>query len=393
MILYFDSYITDIPLHNNFNKLRKIENSVRTKSSAYKFHTRLDVAKYTLASYASYSWSSVVIKYELQDPSLTQEFDNYIYELFPNAIVFHKRSDCQEEYAKSIKILEDLSDEWIFYAPNNDHVLINNDEHYISELIRIANQFKSAYNNKISIVYSHFSESICSIKNGHLINRVYDYNTKFVNEFENCFVNYFSTGKLDSIQILHIDLMKTWFLDTNFRKKRLIRAECLLPDITPPGQIVITPKKELCKHYDGYMHTIYSGSLIYLSPEKIPPMFIPDGFFTSTIKIIYGNSEYREGWVNINPTKKNYSFHDLSTGTDLKINKSSIPNFWKNRISVFETSDNLDNEYCDACFSEELKLLNDPWSEISSLRVKMFTSLYFLRRLRYFFIKLLSKYF
>ena len=50
--------------------------------------------------------------------------------------------------------------------------------------------------------------------------------------------------------------------------------------------IVIVPKSELCRHYDGYLHT-YSIINDFIKASTCPPLFIPNGFFEKKIKIAY----------------------------------------------------------------------------------------------------------
>lgn len=375
MILYFDNYITDQPLHQGWNKVRNIERQVRNGCQTYKTHSRLDIAKYTLASYAQLAWTNVVIKYELQDSSKIEEFDRFILELFPKAIIIHNRSDSQSEYQKSIELLKSLGDEWIFYSPNSDHVFIDVNKNSFDHLIQKANSLKSINRNNISIVYSHFPEVNCASQSGHIINRLYRPDTKIIEEDEYCISQNYPKGNLDSIQILHIDLLQNWFFSNDCGNNKIIRSESLAPFIKPPQQIVITPKHEICRHYDGYMHTIYGGTIIYLSPEKVPPLFIPPGFFDKNIKISYGYDEYREGWVNINPIKNNYSFNDCSNGTDIMCTVEELPLFWQERISQIDINPKADlNEMAEISL-EKKELLSNPWKNIPNFRIQIF--LYF----------------
>jgi hypothetical protein len=381
MILYFDNYITDQPLHQGWNKVRNIERQVRNGCQTYKTHTRLDIAKYTLASYAHLEWTNVLIKYELQDSSKIEEFDHFILELFPKAIILHNRSDSQSEYQKSIELLKSLGDEWIFYSPNSDHVFIDVDKNSFDHLIKKANSLKEINNNYISIVYSHFPEVNCASKKEHIIKRLYRPDTKIIEEDEYSISQNYPKGNLDSIQILHIDLLQNWFFNNDCGNNKIIRSESLAPFIEPPQQIVITPKHEICRHYDGYMHTIYGGRIIYLSPEKVPPLFIPPGFFENNIKVSYGYDEYREGWVNINPLKNNYSFNDRLTGTDIMCTIEELPFFWQERISQVNINPNADLNHMSKISSEKKELLSNPWKYIPKLRVQIFLYFRWYRRI------------
>ena len=102
MILYFDSYITDIPFNKIFVDPNKwIRNSVPT----YAMPNKVDIAKYSLASYAEYPWSHVLIRFTLADTSRNAEFEAYARALFPQAVIMQPNSTNQTEYRKSLAIL------------------------------------------------------------------------------------------------------------------------------------------------------------------------------------------------------------------------------------------------------------------------------------------------
>ena len=73
-----------------------------------------------------------------------------------------------------------------------------------------------------------------------------------------------------------------------------------------------------------------------------PPLFIPEGFFESDIKILYGSDERKSGYVNVNPAARNYSVLD-SDGVDPKCTLEDLPLFWRSRISKIEYGLKLDS--------------------------------------------------
>ncbi|MFH0876803.1 MAG: hypothetical protein V1863_01085, partial [Candidatus Omnitrophota bacterium] len=98
---------------------------IRTSSAKiYKMSDKLDITMYSLASYAVFDWSHVIIKYELADKTKTELFENFIKTLFPKAIVIRGRSDNQQKFKESVALIKKLGDEWVFYAGNNDHPFI-----------------------------------------------------------------------------------------------------------------------------------------------------------------------------------------------------------------------------------------------------------------------------
>jgi hypothetical protein len=131
------------------------------------------------------------------------------------------------------------------------------------------------------------------------------------------------------------------------------------------NQIVISPKKEIFAHFDGYSHTKKYG--YFIPSDLVPPLFIPEGFFKKKIKIAFGYDEYREDWVNINPLKKKYSFRDKINGTDLMINLNEIPLFWKKRISEIDINPNADLELIKKAREHKLSLIKNPWKKKGEL--------------------------
>lgn len=361
MILYFDSYITDIPLKGRDRSLLKED--IRKNCSAYVKQKRLDVAKYVLASYTIYPWSHVLIKYELDEGESKKEFDAYLRKLFPKITIIHKRSADQNEYKESLKELKKLKDPWIFYSPNNDHPLVSSNKNvvsYIDGLLELANKWKKKY-KYVSIMYSHFSEFLNIPVKGNPEHFLHGQKTTILEETPAARVYHTAKDDFSSVQIVHMDQMTQWFSSKNLGDKRVIRAEDTLGTVHLGDQVIIAPKKELCAHFDGYEHMLGHPNEIQI--DLIPPLFIPKGFFTNNIKIAYGYDKYREGWVNINPLAKEYSFRDKKYGTDMKIGLKYIPLFWKSHIKTIDVNKAVDKYRLEQAISINEQIKYNPWNK------------------------------
>lgn len=359
MILYFDNYITDMPLVYSRDKLKE---NIRKKCKAYAMPKKIDIAKYVLASYALYPWSYVLVRYELEDPKNNKDFDRYIKSIFPKAHIIHKRSATQEEYKKSIEILEKQKDNWIFYSPNSDHPMISPDPKiflYIDKLIKKAEKWKKKYKH-VSIMYSHFSEFLNIPIKGNPENFLHGRNTKILEDNDLARVYVAPKGDFASVQITHKDLLKEWFSSVDLGNKRVIRAEDAMGIVEIKDQVVIAPKKEICAHFDGYEHMLGTPNEILI--DRIPPLFIPEGFFENKIKIAYGYDSYREGWVNISPLAKKYSFRDNKNGTDLKICLEDIPFFWKRHIFKIDINKNINKNLLEKAREKNINIKSNPWA-------------------------------
>ena len=380
MILYFDSYITDTPLVRAHR--RELE-EVRRKKSNYKHSQKIEIAKYSLMSYKMYPWSHELIRYELEDKKQIRRFDKFIRSIFPNATIIHERSDSQKDYKKSLELIEKWNDPWIFYAPNNDHPIISSDENirnYIDNLLNLAQKHTKNY-KFVSIMYSHLSEFLNIPEKGTPEHFLHGKGTKIIEENSLAKVYSMPGGDFSSLQITNINLLRKWFASEDLSKKRVIRSEDVKGYVKVKKQLIIVPKKEVCSHYDGYLHMI--GLPNEIPTNKIPPLFIPPGFFENKVKIAYGYEKNRKGWVNINPYASKYSFEDNLSGTDLKLTLDQIPFFWRSHIEKIDVNSNLAGKNVEMIIRKREKILENPWNftiqDFSISTVKYWTKFYIFR--------------
>lgn len=360
MILYWDNYITDTPLYQSFIKAN---DQLRSSNTQYKMPKKIDIAKYTITSYAEIPWTNVIIKFDAEKKEDIDTFSQYALELFPNAEIIQPRSTNQKMFKETVEKIYNLQDDWIFYAGNNDHPLIASDLTHLYKSLEIANKFKQEY-EFVSIFYSHFSEFINAPIIGSPFNVTYASDSHIVkdNDTATCFVRF--NGDNSSIQIVHKDLLRYWFCSHDLGNERIIRAEDVRKFFLTPNQLMIVPKKELCAHFDGYSHSI--GGSTEITPDKVPPLFIPAGFFDNSIRIAYGYPEYREGWVNINPAARDFSFRNQEKGTDLKIGLQDMPLFWRGKIKEVDVNINADFEKIEKGRMEYFQTVRNPWRESKS---------------------------
>ncbi len=352
MILYYDNYIIDSPL---FSDVVKSIRYIRKSESLYKKTSRLNIAKYTLASYKIFPWSKVIIKVDAEKEEEKEDFIKYAREIFPDAEIITHRSDNQKEYCKTIEKICKLDDEWIFFIPNNDHPMITNDISHIYKLIEKGNEYKKKY-KYISIIFTMVSMVGINITD-------YFKDVKIIEDTDVSFVMTKPNGLFFSGQILHRDLLKYIFCSHNFGMMRVTRIEDVQNFITINNQLIISPKKSICDHFDGHSNTY--GTTNQITENQVPPLFIPPGFFQNDIKIAYGYKEYRDGWVNINPAAKYYSFKNKKDGTDLKIGVDDIPLFWKDKISRVDINLDADFEKLRKKRDEVYETYYNPWKKFS----------------------------
>jgi len=319
---------------------------------------KLEILKYSLASYAvAYPWKRVIINVQLDEGYNSEEnknnLKNFIFNEFKNAdlILSDKRNLIQQDWVDTYNL---LNDDIIFYQCNHDHIFIDNSDEYLTELIKL----RDLYKENLTISTSHFPEAIRVSKPGYIDhNEFASTNPNLTYELKNNHIFY--EGKiLDSLIIITKEIYHNWFLEDDWStiqvpkelfssgQIELTRTEGTgvigiggVKDILGSSfikQKIVTPYKELFRHFDGYWHQ-------KISNNQCPAIDIPPGFFEQDIKIRYGYDDYKEGWVNINPKNPNYYAYD-KTGTDYKITLEDLPLVWKNRISIIDSNPDINEE-------------------------------------------------
>ncbi|MCX6769996.1 MAG: hypothetical protein NT051_04945 [Candidatus Micrarchaeota archaeon] len=358
MILYFDNYITNAPL---FKYLYDDLSELRKRAKIYAAPNKLDVTLYTLASYAQYPWSGVLIKYELENKSQNRRFEREVKRLFPKAVIIAERSDSQKKYQEAYRMLEKMDDDWVFYAGNNDHPFVCPDFSMLEKCLAKAKELKRKH-KYVSIWYSHLLEGAALIPRkeyGKLLPELVEHREKtFEDDDLLVYRNYGSAG-LYAIEIANIGFLKHLFYSKDIGDKRVRRTDDFSPEITVKGKITVYPKLPICEHFDGYGNL--STRVGFDVNIVVPPLFIPTGFFEKDIKIAFGYEKYREGWLNINPAKKKYSF-ESKEGTDMKVGLKNLPFFWKGRISKVDISPKIDRGKLEALGNGNYANICYPWT-------------------------------
>ena len=356
MILYFDSFITDVPFNKRFVDPNKW---IRGSALSYAMPSKVDIAKYTLASYALYPWSHVLIRFTLADTNRIAEFENYARELFPQAIILQPNSANQTEYRKSIALMNDWDDDWIWYAPNNDHPIMTADLSIIDTVLAKAKSFTTSH-EYISVMYSHFSEFINMSRRGSPFWAQFGRDTTVVDEDADCITYVQSNGDNTGIQIVNKKLFSYWFDSTDMADATVYRSEDVRKFHTTPDQLIVVPKREIAAHFDGYSHTL--KSLIEIAPDQVPPLIIPAGFFENAIKIKYGFPDYDSAYTNVNPAAPAYAFEGGTKKTDVKSTLETLPLFWHSRISEVIENPQMKKLELDRATKKHTSIVKNPYS-------------------------------
>ena len=338
--------------------------------------SKVDIAMYSLASYAQYPWEHVLIKYEVDNEDDYKILDNYILKLFPFALIFHKRSDSFQSFQESLEIINSLDCNWIFYASNNDQPWIGASAEYVDDLISIADKYQSEY-EFVSIKYTHFSESLSICSKNSPINLLYGRDMKFIEGNNKANVILRMQGDNTGAQIVNKKLLNYWFSSKNYPDNRVIRSEDIRYLYLTTNQLVVIPKEEICAHFDGFPHT--KGTNHEVADYQIPPLLIPKGFFEGKIKLRYGYNDYREGWLNVNPINKYYIFENKD-GVDLKTEFEKLPAFWGDKITEVDINKDLDHNKLEHAIEKNNQIILLYWS-IKNKKLRFGTILFLIRYL------------
>ena len=328
--LFFDVFIEDGPLgvylRGDKGRFKK-EHAIRSATDAYKFQSKFDITRYTLASYATIPWSGVTIRIECDNPKHQSIYDE-LGKLFPTGDIQKTRSDTAKKYLDALLSFDLKNNPWLFFSPNNDHPFIGSIQE-LEAVIDDANKTKERYPNAlVSICYSHFTECQNFFKpTQHEWGAYGDVFPKLLYETDHSYVLELNRLLIDSIHIFQYEDLKRIFSLTK-NSGRVIKLEDTEFYLSNNYKhILVIPKTELCRHYDGYMHLL----------DKVPPLFIPDGFFESKIKASYGYPVRKDGYIHINPLSIAYSYLD-PMGADLRCLQEDLPSFWQSRFLEFDVN-------------------------------------------------------
>ena len=282
----------------------------------YKWDNKLDVYKYSLASLSkAYEWKKAIIYYKLDEGYRHREDElvAFIKSEFKDTelILRNKRNERQSDWVETYKLLDD---ELIWFYCNHDHVYLDYETDYFRKLV---DEFRQLADEPCTLLFSHWSEGL-----------LHACGSSTYTEHDNFIAR--KTLSCESIQIITKKYYETMWCKGDFEEAFLPRSdynEGVHTYTKIPNHLWAVPLKELTRHYDGYAHAHPP-----CKNDKCPVLRIPPGFFENDIKIRYGYEENKDGWVNVNPLKKNFTTCDPN-GTDYKLSPEHLPFFLERKNS------------------------------------------------------------
>jgi hypothetical protein len=107
---------------------------------------------------------------------------------------------------------------------------------------------------------------------------------------------------------------------------------------------------------------------------------MPKNFFKEKFNIYYGFNNIRKNGININPLAKKFSFEDPKNGTDLKIELSKIPYFWKDRIKNIIKNNKISDKELSLKAKYIEKEINNPYKKKNIYVIKLYIKYFNFRR-------------
>ena len=315
MIVFFNCKISDIRL---------------TPQPRYNLRNdnRFDVARYSFASFAPLAplVSKFIFYLEMADGHAGQEAEmqQWLEEVLPKeklSLHWHRCNNIAQWREAAVEI-DAIDDNLIFPAGNEDHIFMDsNTEVFRRGLELISNDPDPA----AVLMTSHYPEGI---RSSHY----------YKGELSACgnYVSY-TFGNNDALRVMKKEFFN-WYLDQVKDPNMLIfRTEHWNNIILPTNKIYI-PTKEQFRHYDGYAH-------VKIGPGVVPPLEIPNGFFTDLgMTIKYGFDVRDNNAVNINPLANALYSADPVNGTDYKFTLDDLPAFWRPHIRQCIKAPYIDND-------------------------------------------------
>ena len=322
------------------NEVDKYLNPLRAKNTNYRMRSKIEICAYTLASLAEIKWDTAIINIEISNDYTTQEKNwlfNYVKTLIPNAQISTIRAKTRDEYLNIFKEIEAIDPKsYVLYIPNHDHVFMGHDPRLIHEYLEALKQEEEKTSLPIRLCYSNQLENILAIRKGSPIYNLYLLGGKILKENDQYILVERENYAWDSYYISSISVIHEYFSSSENTGYCPRGEDCFPYPFPKIKNLSLIPKIKLFEHYDGSHHVFGFKSFKNYQNKfsnRIPPLFIPPGFFESNIKIKIGKAPYDPEFINADKTRKYIYLTNNSDGVDINLGLFTIPSFWKRRIS------------------------------------------------------------
>lgn len=331
MIVLFNVKITDVRMGYPYSRGSWMPNP-----------ERFDIFRYCLASTAVLSplVSKFIFCITLA-PELAHrqaELTDYINSLYPadKLVLIWKRCDFGHDWREVCDQYLTDPDEIVWLAANDDHIFIDSNLDMVASAITT---LQTDLDPNAVVYYSHWPEQM----------RMSQYHNGELTADGN-FIKY-QWETFDGIMMLKAGRLKQYWT-RDYGDALMFKPDYLAAfhGYKCPST-VYAPTKELVRHYEGYSHV--NQNMPQTLANIVPPLYVPNGFFSTGMEIRIGYQDRDDTWINFNPAAE-WLYNAQPFGTDYRWVKEDIPLFWKDKVVWIDTNKDVDittlNQARDAAF-------------------------------------------
>ncbi len=224
-------------------------------------HTRIDIFKYMINTLSEINWTSAFIYFDLDSNYGVNKDDlaEWISNKISNSSVFTTRLTNSIQWSRAVVELRKQAahNECIWYCCNDDHIIIKQSHEIIESITHYIENNCEKF-PFIQCQISHWSMNIAEY-----IRIKAKTPWRIIQETKDYVV--IPSYEIGSAHIISPKLLEYYWLKTSFLGENLHRSD--LGQIQSPPTMLVVPKTEIARHYDGYSH--HGTSIRWVSPLEI----------------------------------------------------------------------------------------------------------------------------
>lgn len=326
----------------------ELENKRRCVNPLYKHRLRSEELYFTLSSYSLLPFKKSIFCIDFEKRTeITGAIETIVRSKFNYLEPLRNRSRCALDFARNISEFDD--DSFVWFTVNHDHPFIKKPS-LVCDILSSCSEDPILIGNDYIIPFSHWQETY------------YQIGFKSPNFMHIPGLKYTLIKERDNYLILHCNMLT---VDTNFiapahfLKKIISRVDPRLKFrrledtnlyLKQEPLIVVLPKQELCRHIDSYA---------FKTDTDIPPLYIPDRFFSNNMKVQVGGPQRKKDidvWVS--DQVSSFAYEKLD-GADFPGNFSDVPYFFKDHVEMKEKD-------FEKLYNSQLSIIHSPYSKRST---------------------------
>jgi hypothetical protein len=321
------------------NEVDKYLSPIRASVTNYRERSKIEICGYALASIAEIKWDHAIINIEISNDYTDEEktwLMDYAKNLLPSAHISSSRAKSRDEYLNIFREIKSVNPEsYVLFIPNHDHIYMGADANLLHQYVNALREEEINSPMPIRLCYSNQLENILAARENSPIFGLYLLGGKIVKENKDYLLVERRQYAWDSYYLSNVSIIQSYF-EKSKNEGYCPRGEDCYPYPFPKiSNLSLIPKVKLFEHFDGSHHVFgFKAFSSYRNKfsDRIPPLFIPNGFFDNKIKLKVGDSLYDARYVNIGYHGDYIYLNEEPEGLDMKAQYVNIPFFWKKRV-------------------------------------------------------------